>query len=84
MRRGTLPTGTGSSHTTLLVRQRSLEADRADERRRGPQLAGTAHLDLTMVSGALVQQAVGKIKDVLTGGDEATDRRTGPGAEMRR
>ena len=43
---------------------------------------GTHDLDESMLSGALLQQAGGKVKDVLTGGDEeATERRTGTGAE---
>jgi hypothetical protein len=34
-----------------------------------------------MISGAIVRQTAGKIKDVLTSSDdEATDRRTGPEA----
>ena len=41
----------------------------------------THDLDESMLSGALLQQAAGKVKDLLTGGDEeATERRTGPGA----
>jgi hypothetical protein len=40
---------------------------------------GTEDLDHSMISGAVVQQTVGKIKDVLSGGhEEATERRTGP------
>jgi hypothetical protein len=35
-----------------------------------------------MIAGAVVKQAAGKLKDLVTGGgDEATDRRTGAGAE---
>jgi hypothetical protein len=42
---------------------------------------GTEDLDKSMISGAIAQQTAGKIKDVLTGGgEEATDRRTGPDA----
>jgi hypothetical protein len=38
---------------------------------------GTEDLDESMISGAVVQQTAGKIKDVLTGGhQEATERRT--------
>jgi len=39
---------------------------------------GTEDLDESHLSGALLQQAVGKLKDALTpaGGEEATDRRT--------
>jgi hypothetical protein len=38
---------------------------------------GTEDLDSSMIGGALLQQAAGKVKDLLTGGhDEATDRRT--------
>jgi hypothetical protein len=41
---------------------------------------GTQDLDESMVGGALVQQVVGKIKDVVTGHrDEATDRRSSEG-----
>ena len=40
---------------------------------------GTEDLDESMISGAVVQQTAGKVKDVLTGSDqEATERRTGP------
>jgi hypothetical protein len=40
---------------------------------------GTQDLDQSMIGGAILHQAVGKVKDVLTGEkDEATDRRTGP------
>ena len=43
---------------------------------------GTEDLDESMMAGAAVKQAVGKLKDVVTGGgDEATERRTGAGAE---
>ena len=46
---------------------------------------GTEDLDTSMISGAIVQQTAGKIKDVLTGShEEATERRTGPGATERR
>lgn len=42
---------------------------------------GTEDLDETMIVGAAVKQAAGKLKDVVTGdGDEATERRTGAGA----
>ena len=42
---------------------------------------GTEDLDEGMVSGAILRQTAGKIKDVVTGHKkEATDRRTGPGA----
>jgi hypothetical protein len=44
---------------------------------------GTEDLDHSMISGAIVQQTAGKIKDVLTGeSEEATERRTG--ADTRR
>ena len=40
---------------------------------------GTEDVDESMVSGAIAQQTAGKIKDLVTGGgDEATDRLTGP------
>ena len=39
---------------------------------------GTEDLDATTAAPALVQQMAGKVKDVITGGEEATDRRTGP------
>ncbi len=46
---------------------------------------GTEDLDESMISGAVVQQTAGKIKDVFTGSDEeATDRRTGPDATQLR
>ena len=42
---------------------------------------GTEDLDETMISGAVVQQAAGKVKDLLTGTkEEATERRSGPSA----
>src|SRR5437868_14628948 len=42
---------------------------------------GTEDLDESMISGAVLRQAGGKIKDVLTGREEeATDRLTGPPA----
>jgi hypothetical protein len=45
---------------------------------------GTEDLDESHISEAIAQQAVGKVKDVLTGGhEEATDRRTGPPAAQR-
>ena len=45
---------------------------------------GTDDLDESMLSGAVLRQTAGKIKDVLTGGgEEATDRRTGPDAAGR-
>ncbi len=45
---------------------------------------GTEDLDTSMISGAILQQAAGKVKDVLTGSrEEATDRRTGPGGTER-
>jgi len=45
---------------------------------------GTADLEESMVGGAIVRQTAGKIKDVLTGGqEEATERRTGPDATGR-
>jgi hypothetical protein len=37
---------------------------------------GTEDPDQSHLSGAVLQQAVGKLKDALTGGEEATDRRT--------
>jgi hypothetical protein len=37
---------------------------------------GTEDLDTSHLSGAVLQQATGKLKDPVTGGDEATDRRT--------
>ncbi len=38
---------------------------------------GTEDLDESMIGGAIVKQAAGKVKDVVTrGDDEATDRRT--------
>ncbi len=44
----------------------------------------TADLDESTISGAIAQQTVGKLKDVLTGGhEEATERRTGPDAAER-
>ncbi len=44
---------------------------------------GTEDLDESMIAGAIVKQAAGKVKDVVTRGeDEATERRTGAGAEM--
>jgi hypothetical protein len=44
---------------------------------------GTEDLDKSMISGAIVQQTAGKIKDVLRSGqEEAMERRTGP-AESR-
>jgi hypothetical protein len=43
---------------------------------------GTEDLDESMISGAVLRQAGGKVKDLLTGREEeATDRLTGPGAE---
>jgi hypothetical protein len=43
---------------------------------------GTEDLDKSEISGAILRQAGGKIKDVVTGREEeATDRLTGPGAE---
>ncbi|MDQ3879946.1 MAG: hypothetical protein M3295_02545, partial [Chloroflexota bacterium] len=40
---------------------------------------GTEDLDSTTVAPALLQQMAGKVKDVVTRGDEeASDRRTGP------
>ncbi len=43
--------------------------------------AETHDLDETMISGAIAQQAAGKVKDLVTGAEEeATDRRTGGGA----
>ena len=45
---------------------------------------GTEDLDESMISGAILRQTGGKIKDVLTGSDEeATERRTGPDAAER-
>jgi hypothetical protein len=45
---------------------------------------GTEDLDESMISGAILQQTAGKIKDVLSRNEEeATERRTGPGAEGR-
>jgi hypothetical protein len=42
---------------------------------------GTEDLDESEISGAILRQTGGKIKDVVTGRKkEATDRRTGPGA----
>jgi hypothetical protein len=42
-----------------------------------PPHGGTEDTDHSMISGAIVHQAGGKVKDVLTGhGEEATDRRT--------
>jgi hypothetical protein len=42
---------------------------------------GTHDLDKGMISQAVLQQTAGKVKDVLTGGEEeATERRTGTGA----
>jgi hypothetical protein len=42
---------------------------------------GTEDLDESKISGAILRQTGGKIKDVVTGRKkEATDRRTGPGA----
>ena len=46
---------------------------------------GTEDLDRSAISGAVVQQTAGKIKDTVTGGgSEATDRSSGPGAYGRR
>jgi hypothetical protein len=43
---------------------------------------GTEDLDESMISGAVLRQTGGKIKDLVTGSeDEATDRLTGTGAE---
>ncbi|MBW3558043.1 MAG: hypothetical protein KY454_14000 [Actinobacteria bacterium] len=43
---------------------------------------GTEDLDESMMAGAAVKQAAGKVKDALTGDDdETTERRTGAGAE---
>ncbi len=40
---------------------------------------GTEDLDESMITGPLVEQMAGKVKDLLTGSEtEATDRRTGP------
>ncbi|MFN2483521.1 MAG: hypothetical protein ABR509_01100 [Candidatus Limnocylindria bacterium] len=39
---------------------------------------GTEDLDATTMAPALLQQMAGKVKDVVTGGEEATERRTGP------
>ena len=45
---------------------------------------GTEDLDESMIGGAVLEQAAGKVKDVLTGGhEEATERRTGPDAAGR-
>jgi hypothetical protein len=45
---------------------------------------GTEDLDHSMISGAIVQQAAGKIKDALTHGrEEATERKTGADAAYR-
>ena len=45
---------------------------------------GTEDLDESMISGAILQQTAGKIKDMLTGTEEeATDRLTGPDAPKR-
>src|SRR5437868_14666129 len=42
---------------------------------------GTEDLDKSEISGAILRQTAGKIKDVVTGSEEeATDRRTGLGA----
>jgi hypothetical protein len=41
---------------------------------------GTEDLDEGMIRRAVLPQAAGKLKDLVTGSDqEATDRRTGPG-----
>jgi hypothetical protein len=43
----------------------------------------TEDLDEPMIAGAMVQQSVGKLKDVVTrGSDEATDRRSGADADL--
>jgi hypothetical protein len=42
---------------------------------------GTEDLDESMISGAIAQQTAGKIKDVIAGGEEATERLTGPDVE---
>ena len=39
--------------------------------------SGTEHLDEPQVGAAIVQQTTGKLKDLVAGRDEATDRRTG-------
>ena len=45
---------------------------------------GTEDLDESMIGRAILQQTAGKMKDVLTGGgEEATERRTGPGVTER-
>ena len=45
---------------------------------------GTEDLDEGMIGGAMLQQAAGKVKDMLTGSrEEATDRRTGPDGGQR-
>ena len=45
---------------------------------------GTEDLDESMIGSAIVRQTAGKIKDMVTGGgEEATDRHTGPDAAER-
>jgi hypothetical protein len=38
--------------------------------------SGTEDLDGSKRSGAVLQQMAGRLKDAVTGGEEATDRRT--------
>jgi hypothetical protein len=42
---------------------------------RVPQ-GGTEDLDESKPSGAVLQQTAGRLKDAVTGGEEAADRRT--------
>ena len=45
--------------------------------------ADTADLDEPAIVGGLAKQVFGKVKDLITGGEEATDRLTGPNASKR-
>jgi hypothetical protein len=45
---------------------------------------GTEDLDKSMIGGSILEQAAGKIKDLITGDEEATERRTGSDAAERK
>ena len=47
-----------------------------EEARHLSEQGGTEDLDQSHLAGAVLQQAAGKLKDAVTGGEEATDRRT--------